>query len=192
MSVGILGKSALCLIGGGGVILTGCYAGGIIKFGDSKVTNAENIPWVSLSEEVGTEGTYTGKLGKGYGRYLLAVHGDSTGENANEKKWVDYYERYKNDNSLESSYFEKDKINAAYKKKNDSSTSGEKKALNKVCEEMYNKNLNNEVSFSSGSENKEKLGRDILKYCSPLGQIPTMISQNDSAYSGEKNWWQRA
>lgn len=36
MAMGILGKTALCLVGGGGVALTGCYAGGILKFGEKK------------------------------------------------------------------------------------------------------------------------------------------------------------
>lgn len=51
-------------------------------------------------------------------------------------------------------------------------------ALNKVGEEAYKKNLT-DVSFDSGSEDKHKLAANILKYCSPLGKVPSIIANSE-------------
>lgn len=172
----VLAKIAAATLGTGGISVAGCYAGGLIKFGESKPTDEKPpivIPWSPLNKDTNFAATYNTEntIGKDYGQYLTGI------EEANKQWWEEAYKKYEADKSGTSSLheiFSSGKVNAAYNSETNNTT-----ALNKVCETAYKKNSTTDVDFSAtGSDDKHKLTANILKYCSPLGKIPVIIANN--------------
>lgn len=178
-------KIIASILGAGGVALLGCYSCGLIKIGeDSSATESgiTTINWAPLTSDTDFANTYTGKVGEKYGMYFIGVI-----DSNNQKWWESSYQTYAEDSAKTgsdarsfSTSFSKDQVTSAY-------STSDTKALNKVCEVAYKKTLTAEVDFSSpaGTENKHKLAADILRYCSPLTQLPVTIQENDDTYTGE-------
>lgn len=96
---------------------------------------------------------------------------------------MELYRKYKKEGG-ESAEFAEGKVKDAYDSSPGDAAEGAK-SLNKVCKSVYGKTegSSNDVDFSnpSGTNPRDKLARDLLKYCSPLGKKPIVIG-NDENY----------
>lgn len=72
-------------------------------------------------------------------------------------------------------------VNSAYAGASYSASGNSKKFLNRVCENVYKSKSSSDVNFEVAANGQpsdaHKLGRDLLKYCSPLGAVPRKLSE---------------
>ncbi|WP_216083625.1 hypothetical protein [Candidatus Mycoplasma haematohominis] len=152
----------------------------------------EEVLCIPLTKEDGYSSTYNAsstKVGKLYGDYLVAPFGSvlKTGNSSsgkavedNKKWWEQTYEVFKKDKGLSSEF--KDRIDRPYDNRVTavSQTQEAKKALNKVCEEVYGKaSTDIETSASDTGHTKSNLREDLFKYCSFLGKEPIKVSESE-------------
>ncbi|GCE63571.1 hypothetical protein MHSWG343_05680 [Candidatus Mycoplasma haematohominis] len=168
----------------GGIALT--IGGGFYV----KTLLGEEVLCIPLTKEDGYSSTYdNNKIGKVYGDYLVAPFGSvlKTGNGSsgkavedNKKWWEQTYEVFKKDKGLSSEF--KDRIDRPYDNRVTavSQTQEAKKALNKVCEEVYGKaSTDIETSASDTGHTKSNLREDLFKYCSFLGKEPIKVSESE-------------
>ncbi|GCE63580.1 hypothetical protein [Candidatus Mycoplasma haematohominis] len=150
---------------------------------------------IPLTKEENYFTTYSNnEIGKIYGDYLVAPFGlataieTSTGggkvEN-NENWWEQTYAVFRTDNGKSSDF--KDQVDRAYEHKVAPAQTKTKKALNKVCEEVYKKASTEIEIVTSGIDNaKSNLREDLFKYCSFLEKEPIKVVEKD--YSDAKSY----
>lgn len=159
-----------------GLLVLGSY-GVSTLFGEGEESG--NFDLLCQESNANSEHMAEGTIGKKYSYFLAGVYGvagDRKGNKRNEIWWKLSYKAWKEDSKTDlSPEFGQGKISTPYANYEgpDKEAADTNKTLNLVCKKVYEKQA---TTIEGPEQDKVKLKRDLLKYCSPLGQAPVTIS----------------
>ncbi|GCE63064.1 hypothetical protein [Candidatus Mycoplasma haematohominis] len=178
------------LLGAGAIGVGSAYLAGAFEGSGSLEAEVEPVN-VLLSSEANFSSSYatSGWIGKEYGHYLVSPIGSQTKEDAtiDNKKWWEWsYKRWQKDfkskkGSLSDEFKDDKKINSSFSETAPSEGTSPK-ALNKVCEAVYQGTKDSITPEENFSGNKTKLKNDLFKYCSILGEVKTIGEASTKTY----------